>query len=70
METTRRVEARPIVSFGELLSLFHSAKRIVVTTGAGISTACGIPDFRSEGSGLYDIIRSIGSELIVEPQEL
>src|SRR6185436_7063296 len=33
--------------------LFRSAKRAVVLTGAGISTPSGIPDFRSEGSGLW-----------------
>lgn len=33
--------------------LFRRAKRVVVLTGAGISTPSGIPDFRSEGSGLW-----------------
>ena len=33
--------------------LFKNAKRIVALTGAGISTPSGIPDFRSEGSGLW-----------------
>ncbi|HAV75816.1 MAG TPA: RNA polymerase subunit sigma [Anaerolineae bacterium] len=33
--------------------LFRNARRVVVLTGAGISTSSGIPDFRSEGTGLW-----------------
>jgi NAD-dependent deacetylase len=33
--------------------LLRKAKRAVVLTGAGISTPSGIPDFRSEGTGLW-----------------
>ena len=33
--------------------LLRGAKRAVALTGAGISTPSGIPDFRSEGTGLW-----------------
>lgn len=33
--------------------LLRQSKRAVVLTGAGISTPSGIPDFRSEGTGLW-----------------
>lgn len=33
--------------------LFHQSKRTVILTGAGFSTPSGIPDFRSEGTGLW-----------------
>jgi len=33
--------------------LFRQSKRIVALTGAGLSTPSGIPDFRSEGTGLW-----------------
>jgi NAD-dependent deacetylase len=34
----------------ELQSLVHQARHTVAFTGAGISTECGVPDFRSPGS--------------------
>jgi len=38
----------------ELLQEFlNPSKRLLVLTGAGISTESGIPDYRSEGVGLY-----------------
>lgn len=40
-------------SVEQLAKAISEAKRIAVLTGAGISTASGIPDFRSKG-GLYD----------------
>lgn len=33
----------------ELAALVHRSRRAVIFTGAGISTECGIPDFRSPG---------------------
>lgn len=33
--------------------LVRSARHVIVLTGAGISTPSGIPDFRSEGTGLW-----------------
>ena len=39
--------------------LIDAARRIVVFTGAGISTESGIPDFRSPGTGLWTKIKSI-----------
>ncbi|MDD6031605.1 MAG: RNA polymerase subunit sigma, partial [Kiritimatiellae bacterium] len=36
----------------ELIEALKSAKKVGVLTGAGVSTLCGIPDFRGP-QGLY-----------------
>ncbi|KAL8947492.1 MAG: hypothetical protein Q9222_006229 [Ikaeria aurantiellina] len=40
-----------------IANIVASSKKVVIVTGAGISTNCGIPDFRSE-DGLYSLIQS------------
>lgn len=39
--------------------MLDAARRVVVFTGAGISTESGIPDFRSPGTGLWTKIKPI-----------
>lgn len=47
----RSVQPLPPIEYAA--ELFRKAKRAVVLTGAGVSTPSGIPDFRSEGTGLW-----------------
>lgn len=42
-----------LAAIEDTAELFRKSKRVVILTGAGISTPSGIPDFRSEGSGLW-----------------
>ena len=46
------------IAVSSLRDLIGGARRIVPFTGAGISTECGIPDFRSPG-GLWTKNRPI-----------
>ena len=54
-----------VEQLGEMIA---SAKRIVPFTGAGISTECGIPDFRSPG-GIWTRHRPIMFDEFVASQE-
>lgn len=42
----------------QAIQLIKKAKKIVLVCGAGISVSAGIPDFRSEGRGLYALLAS------------
>lgn len=46
----------PVFNYTEIAHAIKAASRIVVLSGAGISTASGIPDFRTEGSGLWSTV--------------
>jgi NAD-dependent SIR2 family protein deacetylase len=44
----------------EFCQALQSARHAIFVVGAGISTNCGIPDFRSPGSGVYDQVMDAG----------
>lgn len=45
--------SRTLTAIDFAAELLRAARRAVVLTGAGLSTPSGIPDFRSEGTGLW-----------------
>lgn len=52
-----------------LRQMVDEAQKVVAFTGAGISTECGIPDFRSPG-GLWTKLRPIAFEDFLAHQEM
>ena len=52
----------------DLASLIADARRVVVFTGAGISTESGIPDFRSPG-GVWSKMKPIYFQEFVGSEE-
>lgn len=68
MKRVRQLRARldDFYSVDHVLASLRSAKRILVITGAGISTSLGIPDFRSS-KGFYLRISNLG---LSDPQEV
>ncbi|KEF57518.1 uncharacterized protein A1O9_05435 [Exophiala aquamarina CBS 119918] len=52
LQEVRSTDDRHLQDIADILASSH---KVIVVTGAGISTSCGIPDFRSK-DGLYNII--------------
>lgn len=52
----------------DAVELIRNSKRILILTGAGVSTSCGIPDFRSK-DGLYARLKDENWP-IDDPQEM
>ncbi|KZT43246.1 SIR2-domain-containing protein [Sistotremastrum suecicum HHB10207 ss-3] len=65
----RRERREEIWSPNHAIELIKSSKKIVVLTGAGISTSCGIPDFRSE-NGLYAELREKNEFDLEDPHQM
>ena len=53
MSQTASPTLASVAAIEDAAELLRRAKRVVILTGAGISSPSGIPDFRSEGSGLW-----------------
>lgn len=68
MKRVRQLRARldDFYSIEHVLDKLRTAKKILVITGAGISTSLGIPDFRSS-KGFYSRISNLG---LSDPQEV
>ncbi len=63
------ISPSPDPSISRLRDLIEGARRIVPFTGAGISTECGIPDFRSPG-GVWTKNQPIPFDAFMESREM
>jgi len=63
-----------MASVRKLGSLVKESNRILALTGAGISTSAGIPDFRSPGTGLWNVMEDLdaftSAGFLTKPQKL
>jgi NAD-dependent histone deacetylase SIR2 len=65
--TSKRAKLKNINTIDDAASLLTTCSKILVITGAGISTSLGIPDFRSKETGFYAKLREMG---MAEPEEV
>lgn len=69
-ETSRRRKLPQYNTIDDAANLLRNARRILVLTGAGISTSLGIPDFRSS-NGLYAQLAKSGlADRVDDPQDV
>lgn len=57
-------------TLNQLRALLEAANRLVIFTGAGISTESGIPDFRSPGTGLWTKMKPIMFQDFVSNEDI
>src|SRR5246500_5772798 len=69
MTSPARIAPDLAAAIAQLGKMIHEAGSIVPFTGAGISTECGIPDFRSPG-GLWTKNRPIPFEEFLASQDM
>jgi NAD-dependent histone deacetylase SIR2 len=65
--TNKRQKLQHIDTIDDAAKLPKTRNKILVITGAGISTSLGIPDFRSKDTGFYSSLLKMGMN---EPEEV
>ena len=56
--------------FASVVQWLQGCHNILILTGAGVSVSCGIPDFRSAGSGLYETLQCSDYDHVTCPEDL
>ena len=65
----RRERLSHLSTVQQALDLLRAAQNIIVLSGAGISTSCGIPDFRST-TGVYARLLEEEKYELDDPQQM